>query len=201
MVPRVFYPLLPYRSFASPILVLWSIVVPFWLVFRLNRLRTPGRRRSFLREILLLVFVLYLSALASVTLSPNHPSRRVAETSVGIELRPSVAALTCSSATLPPGSTARGFCVRNAQGNFMLFFPLGILLPLLWRRLRFWRAVQIAIALSLSIEIIQYVSGAWGSYRTVDVNDVILNVLGASLGLVFVSLLRLGRSARPEQIN
>ena len=73
----------------------------------------------------------------------------------------------------------------------MLFFPLGIFLPLVWTQLRFWRAIQIAIVLSVSIELVQYLSSAWGSYRSADVNDVILNVLGACLGLALVSLLRL----------
>jgi glycopeptide antibiotics resistance protein len=79
----------------------------------------------------------------------------------------------------------------------MLFFPLGILMPLVWRRLRFWRGIQIAIALSISIELVQYLSSAWGSYRAADVNDVILNSLGACLGLVLMSLLRLRQSTRP----
>jgi glycopeptide antibiotics resistance protein len=79
----------------------------------------------------------------------------------------------------------------------MLFFPLGILIPLVWRHLRFWRGTQIAIALSFGIELLQYLSSAWGSYRAADVNDVILNVLGASLGLALVSLLRLRQGTRP----
>jgi glycopeptide antibiotics resistance protein len=120
-----------------------------------------------------------------------------AEAAMGIDLRPSLASLTCSSATLPRGSTARAFCLHNAKGNVMLFFPLGILLPLVWRRLRFWRGIQIAVAVSISIEIVQYLTRAW-SNRAVDVNDVILNVVGASLGLVLVSLLlRLLRGTRP----
>jgi glycopeptide antibiotics resistance protein len=75
----------------------------------------------------------------------------------------------------------------------VLFFPLGIFLPLVSRHLRFWRGIEIAIALSFSIELLQYLSSAWGSYRSADVNDVILNVLGASLGLALMSLLRLRR--------
>jgi glycopeptide antibiotics resistance protein len=79
----------------------------------------------------------------------------------------------------------------NAKGNVLLFIPLGLLLPLVWPRLRFWKAIQIAIAVSVSIEVLQYASRAWGSYRLADVNDVVLNVLGASVGLIVVSLLRL----------
>jgi len=195
--PQLAYPFLPYRSFAFPILVLSLIVVPCWLVFRLYRHRSSGHSLSFQREILLLTVVLYLSGLAAATLTPNRSSRLRAEGRGGIELHPSLASLTCSSTHLPTGSRARAFCVHNARGNVMLFFPLGILIPLVWRHLRFWRGTQIAIALSFGIELLQYLSSAWGSYRAADVNDVILNVLGASLGLALVSLLRLRQGTRP----
>ena len=195
MLRHLVYPFLPYRSFFFPFLVLSAIAVPCWLVFRLYRLRTSGHRRSFRREILLLTFVVYLSGLATATLIPNRNSRLAAEAAMGIDLRPNLASLTCSSATLPRGSTARAFCVHNAKGNVVLFFPLGILIPLVWRRLRFWRGVQIAIAISVSIELVQYLSRAW-SNRNADVNDVILNVLGASFGLAIVFLLRLLRGSR-----
>jgi glycopeptide antibiotics resistance protein len=196
MIPRFLFPFLPYRSLFFPFLVLSAITVPCWLVFRLYRLRTPGHRLSFHREILLLIFVVYLSGLAAATLLPNHNSRLAAEAAVGIDLHPNLASLTCSSASLPSGSTAQSFCVRNARGNVLLFIPLGILIPLVWRRLRFWRGIQIAIALSSSIELVQYLSRTWIN-RTADVNDVILNVLGASLGLALVFLLRLRRGIRP----
>jgi len=196
MIPRFFFPFLPYRSLFVPFLLASAITVPCWLVFRIYRLRISGHRVSFPRETLLLIFVVYLSGLVTATLLPNHNSRLVAESAVGIDLHPNLASLTCSSPTLPGGSTAHAFCVHNARGNVMLFFPLGFLLPLVWRRLRFWRVLQIAIAVSVSIEIVQYLSQAWGN-RTADVNDVVLNVLGAFLGLAVVSLLRLGRGSRP----
>ena len=191
MLPKLLYPFLPYRSVVYPFLIVSAIAVPCWLVFRLYRLRSPGQRLSFRREILLLILVLYLSGLAAATLSPNRGSRSRVEPAVGIELLPNAAALTCSSANLSRGSNARFFCMYNAKGNVLLFFPLGLLLPLIWRRLPFWRGIQIAIALSFSIELLQYVSRAWGSYRLADINDVVLNVLGACLGLALVFLLRL----------
>ena len=194
MIPRFLFPFLVYRSIAFPFLVLSAITVPCWLVFRLYRLRTPAHRLWFRREILLLTFVVYLSGLAAATLLPNHPSRMAADAPGGIDLHPNLASLTCASATLARGSDARFFCGYNARGNVLLFFPLGILLPLVWRRLRFWTGIQIAIALSSSIELVQYFSRTWIN-RTADVNDVILNVLGASLGLALVFLLRFHRGA------
>ena len=190
---RIGYFLLPYRSFADPFLIVSAVAVPLWLIFRLYRLRTSGHPLSRERELLLLIFVLYLCALAAATLTPNHPSRRNAEAMPAIELRPDLGRLTCSSASLPRGSNVRSFCKQNVVGNIALFFPLGILLPLVWRRLRFWRGLLIAIAVSVSIELLQYLSRGLGSYRLADVNDILLNSLGAGLGLLLVSLYRLLR--------
>ncbi|MFL5500252.1 MAG: VanZ family protein [Gemmatimonadaceae bacterium] len=188
MLRHLLYPFLVYRSILWPFFVVSSIAVPCWLVFRFYRLRALRQPLSFRREMLLLIFVLYLSGLAAATLTPNHGS--IATT--GVELRPNLASLTCSSPSLPTGSRARFFCMYNAKGNVLLFIPLGFLLPLAWPRLRFWKAIEIAIAVSVSIEVLQYVSRAWGSYRLADVNDVVLNTLGTTLGLILVSLLRLG---------
>jgi glycopeptide antibiotics resistance protein len=197
MPPRFLHPFLPYRSFLAPIFIVCAVVVPCWLLFRLYRRRSRAHRLSFPREILLLTFVAYLAGLAAVTLSPNRSSRLLAEGRGGVELNPNLASLTCSSAVVPTGSSVPPFCKRNAAGNFALFFPFGILLPLVWARIRFWKGMQIAVALSFGIELLQYLSSAWGSYRAVDVNDFILNVFGASLGLALVSLLRSGREALP----
>ncbi|HEX2779368.1 MAG TPA: VanZ family protein [Gemmatimonadaceae bacterium] len=195
--PRIIYPILPYRSLFVPVLVVAAIVVPSWLIVRLVHHRARAHPLSVGREMLLMIFVLYLAAVAAATLTPNRSSRLIAEGRGGIEIHPRLASLTCSSASLRRNSTAHAFCVHNARGNFVLFFPLGILIPLLWPQLSFGRGMLIAIALSVSIELVQYLSSAWGSYRAADVNDVILNVAGATLGLALVWVLRLRRWTEP----
>ena len=191
MLRYLIYPFLVYRSVLYPTLILSLIVVPCWLVFRLYRVRASGHHPSFGREVLLLTFIVYLCGLAAATLNPNDRPRMRTPAMPAVELRPNLATLACSSPTLQSGSNARFFCMYNAKGNVLLFFPLGILIPLIWRRLRFWNVILIAIAVSLSIEVLQYVSRAWGSYRLADINDVILNTFGACLGLAVVSVLRL----------
>ncbi len=181
-----------YRQVAVPFLILSAIALPCWLVFRLYRRRTLGHPPSARREILLLTVVVYLLCLATLTLTPNGGWGLRVETPRRIELHPNLASLTCSSAILPKAPNARTFCVQNAAGNILLFFPLGIFLPLVGRHLRFWRGIQIAVALSITIELVQYLS----SYRSADINDVILNGLGACLGLVLVYLLRFRQGTR-----
>ena len=198
MLRFLMYPFLPYRSFAAPVLAVIALVAPCWLAFRIYRRRSEESRLSLSRECLLLTFVVYLASLAAVTLTPNYSSRVRAAGSGGIELQPTLASLTCSSARMPAGSRARALCVRNAEGNAVLLFPFGVLLPLAWRHVRFWHGLQIALALSCSIELFQYASSAWGSYRAADVNDIVLNVGGASIGLALVTLLRWRRAPVPR---
>jgi hypothetical protein len=197
-MPRFLYPLLVYRSVVVPFLVVSAIAVPCWSIVRLHRRRTSAKRPSFTREVLLLTLVLYLCGLAAATLAPERGARARAryEATGGIVLRPDVPTLTCPSTMPTTGPHDRFFCGYNAKGNVLLFFPLGILLPLVWSRLGFWRGVLVALALSVGIEVVQYLSRAWGSYRLADVNDVILNVSGAVLGLGIVSLVRLRRRPR-----
>lgn len=200
MFRQLLYPILPYRSFIFPILVLVAVVIPCWLAFRLHHRRISGERPSVPRELLLLAFAVYLAGLGAVTLAPSQGSRLYDVGQAGIELRPSLTSLTCSRAIVGRDATVPTFCARNAKGNVALFFPLGVLLPLVWSRLRFGRGMAIAIALSTGIELTQYVSRAWGSFRSPDVNDLILNAVGAALGLALVALLRFRGRFRPEAV-
>jgi glycopeptide antibiotics resistance protein len=74
--------------------------------------------------------------------------------------------------------------------NVIMFVPFGVLVPLLrpvaddYRRLAGW-----AVTASAGIETTQLVLGLTvGSRRTVDVNDLIANTLGAMLGLLVLRL-------------
>ena len=77
------------------------------------------------------------------------------------------------------------FCLRNTLGNVALFMPLGILLPLIDTRFRtFKRVLLFALAMSLVIETVQFVLRFVGNPRAVDIDDVLLNTLGACLGFL-----------------
>jgi glycopeptide antibiotics resistance protein len=66
-------------------------------------------------------------------------------------------------------------------GNVLLFAPLGFLLPLLLPAVRrWWQALAVGAGVSLAIELYQL---TWPGVRKADVNDVLMNALGALLGL------------------
>lgn len=63
--------------------------------------------------------------------------------------------------------------------NIVVFIPLGLFLPLLWRRFEKWLPTfLLAVTLSLTIEVGQLFT----LQRLTDVNDLIMNVVGVTLG-------------------
>lgn len=87
------------------------------------------------------------------------------------------------------GNPESGFWVRQAVGNLLFLLPLGLLGPIALPRLdRWWRVLLVAAALSLAIEIAQL----WIPDRAFDVDDLLLNVLGAALGYATFTLVLRG---------
>lgn len=75
--------------------------------------------------------------------------------------------------------------LRLIAGNVLAFVPLGILVPLLAPRRSSWLFVlAVGLVVSVAIELAQLgLSSAFGyTHRQSDVDDVILNVIGALLG-------------------
>ncbi|MGG1616987.1 VanZ family protein [Paenibacillus sp. NRS-1782] len=75
----------------------------------------------------------------------------------------------------------------NLLGNIVIFVPFGILLPVIWVSLRRFGSLLLTVVVALVIlEVSQMLLGA----GTMDVDDVILNVLGMLIGRVVYELLR-----------
>lgn len=68
----------------------------------------------------------------------------------------------------------------NILGNVIIFIPIGILLPMIYTRYRkLFNILKISLALTFFIEFIQFFIG-----RSVDIDDLMLNVSGAVVGYV-----------------
>ena len=67
---------------------------------------------------------------------------------------------------------------KNTILNIILFVPLGIMLPFLWKKYNTLKAAAvIGFMMSLSIELLQLFT-----YRATDINDLIANTLGTVFG-------------------
>lgn len=79
--------------------------------------------------------------------------------------------------------------------NAVMFLPFGFLLPLLWKTCRSWKVTTLAGFLtSALIETIQLFC-----FRSTDVDDLMMNTLGASLGYALSWLCFRNRWKRPEE--
>ncbi|APO45478.1 hypothetical protein BS614_16610 [Paenibacillus xylanexedens] len=84
--------------------------------------------------------------------------------------------------------------VKNLFGNIVLFIPLGIWIPWLFRRCRlFLTFTSTVVLLLLGVEVTQLITRV-GSF---DVDDIILNTIGAWIGYAgFKLILCSGRRTR-----
>jgi VanZ like family len=101
-----------------------------------------------------------------------------------------------------PGATLRFYLDRPSikeavielGGNLVLLMPLAVLLPILFDRLRGFVRLTLAVAvISLGIEAVQ---GLLLTGRSFDVDDVILNTVGAALAYLIFGR-RISRWAHP----
>lgn len=68
--------------------------------------------------------------------------------------------------------------LKNTILNIILFVPLGIMLPFLWKKYNTLKAaLMFGFGMSLAIEILQILT-----YRATDINDIIANTVGTVLG-------------------
>ena len=79
---------------------------------------------------------------------------------------------------------------KQILGNFVMLLPLGIYLPLLYTKLRkaysFFAVLLICFLVSIGIELLQLAT----SYRSTDIDDVILNTLGGCTGFIIYLLIK-----------
>ena len=79
----------------------------------------------------------------------------------------------------------RNLSVINLLGNFILFTPMGMLLPCVVPKLnRFWKVTLTVLIMVVAVEITQ------GILRvgSVDIDDVLFNVIGAIIGYGMIKI-------------
>jgi len=172
----------------KPAIIIFSIMLPVWVVLRL--IINAYKKQSALnqRELLLSVFYVYITCILIATVVPIPMTRHQNPQVNHINPIPIVQTYKEFKATFLRGNISMKIhTLENVLGNVVLFFPLGVILPLLSPKLRSLPGVLLAaILFSFSIELTQYISRHFGNYRSVDIDDIILNTLGAVLGFVLM---------------
>lgn len=135
--------------------------------FRHRRFVAKCISTTFAHELGIIVFLIYLSALLTITINIDHfwvsllhwwPLPKINLFSGITEL------------FSYPG-------IEMTVQNIFLFVPLGLIIPLLWTHKKLWEIMLIGFVTSLSIEIIQKIIG-----RIFSLTDLLLNIIGVLIG-------------------
>lgn len=82
-------------------------------------------------------------------------------------------------------SWLRWYGYSNLFGNIILFIPLGFLLPFVFPRMR--SAVKTLLAVAAAITLVEIIQ-LFTLRGYADIDDLILNLLGAAIGYLFYSI-------------
>jgi len=98
--------------------------------------------------------------------------------------------------------------LRQILGNILLFAPLGFFVPLIFKNIsRFRSILVIGIVSSVGIELLQLMlSSILGiTYKVTDIDDIILNTIGAISGFIilrlFLILTENEKAVSPKELN
>lgn len=83
------------------------------------------------------------------------------------------------------GGDKRNIAISNLMGNVVLTIPMAVYIAYFIKRFRkFWRVIFVSLVAILAIETIQFITG----HGTLDVDDVLLNLVGSAIGYGFWKL-------------
>ena len=177
------------ERFIKPILVIIAVSMFAWILFwsiRNISKKRYGRKITYKAELILFGFYLYVIAVLTLTIIPL-PFTRFQLHSGGINLVPVLNTVKDLKAAISHNQELSEHTWQNLVGNIVMFIPFGIFLPILSYRYRTLINVTIvAFIFSVLIETVQYIERVFDIYRFVDIDDVILNTLGAMAGFVII---------------
>ena len=158
-----------YDTFMNAFRAIWPMLLLFvviLIVVRLAKVVINKEKLTFYKDFYSLIFVLYMLVLYYLLLSTDNAS------AYGSNLIPFKEMTRYSI-----GSKAFFY---NVIGNILLFVPFGYFVSNYIQAKKTHQIVIISIITSLTAEIIQYKIG-----RAFDVDDIILNLVGALIGFLF----------------
>ena len=159
------------------------IILPVIIIIRIFQIIKSEKKTRVFRELGIILFFMFLTGLLSQTILPavsiqGGSIKLINGDHQAINLEPFRVIFETYNA-IKYLNLWQPFII-NFVGNIVMFIPIGVLLPLLWKRFdRAWRTIGTGFLLSVCIELLQL-----PQMRSSDVDDLWLNTLGASIGYI-----------------
>lgn len=169
------------------LLPMLAAAVLFFLTARVRRchLAAQGLRSGRAREVALLLFILFSAGLAALTVAPANFLSAIRQGVVPVLAEPFSGGVNLIPSVFQPYFWDGLWRQFMNLANIGMFLPLGLGTALLWDRPSWWRSALVGGGFSLTVEGLQCFTG-----RSTDVDDLILNTLGALCGYWLYLLLR-----------
>ena len=163
------------------------LAIPVYLIGRLAICKTKKAKINRLREITMFAFVIFLAGLASQTIIPKFEMGvngfNIVKSGVHkTNLIPFKVFFETYNEAFVNGHI--NYFLINFLGNIILFIPIGLIIPLLWKTSA-KKTILIGFCSSLFIEICQLFLT-----RGTDVDDLMLNTTGVLLGTLIFKFLQ-----------
>ena len=162
-----------------------------YITFRFLKLKKSNGDINYKKESLYLIFVCYIVGLFNLVLVPRNfwdiiwynifynfnenPFAGIFDFSYNFI--PTIYKIIIGEYTLDSWGKAM------IVGNFLMFIPMGIMLPLVFKNINKKNIFVIAILITLLIEILQPIVG-----RSFDIDDIIMNFIGSIIGYLAVTI-------------
>ncbi|MBS5806188.1 MAG: VanZ family protein [Firmicutes bacterium] len=162
-----------------------------YIIFRFLKLKKSNGDINYKKESLYLIFVCYIVGLFNLVLVPRNfwdiiwynifynfnenPFAGIFDFSYNFI--PTIYKIIIGEYTLDSWGKAM------IVGNFLMFIPMGIMLPLVFKNINKKNIFVIAILITLVIEILQPIVG-----RSFDIDDIIMNFIGSIIGYLAVTI-------------
>lgn len=158
-----------------------GIFTPIYLLIRLVYFKMNKNKMNYQKEIVLFILYAYFIALISQTILISLPNNLSDLLPITTNTKINTNAFLVFTHTYNSlKNNNYNYLVINLIGNIIAFIPIGILIPMIYKR-KIFGVLIVGFLTSFTIETIQLIL-----LRATDVDDIMLNVIGTFIGyLIF----------------
>ncbi|MCP1312294.1 VanZ family protein [Paenibacillus tyrfis] len=184
------------HNFKEVIIILTGIPLGVSLVIAviLTALHNISTKKNVIKNLTLLIFYLHILVVISITLFPIPVQSNLLLSLKRGNIEPNMNFIPFKSIIdIMQNSVSPFVAVKQIAGNILMCAPFGFYAPLLFQHIKSpIRIVIYGILFGLCIELSQLIIGVGIGffYRSLDVDDIILNTIGVTLGYAFLTLLK-----------
>ncbi|WP_281943619.1 VanZ family protein [Paenibacillus tyrfis] len=184
------------HNFKEVIFILTGMPLGVSLVIAviLTAIHNISTKKNVIKNLTLLLFYLHILVVISITLFPIPVQSNLLLGLKRGNIEPNMNFIPFKSIIdIMQNSVSPFVAVKQIAGNILMCAPFGFYAPLLFQQIKSSiRIIISGILFGLCIELSQLIIGVGIGffYRSLDVDDIILNTIGVILGYAFLTLLK-----------